>query len=43
VRLDYPAVAVVFMSGCTSDAVLRRVMNQATAPAAKLRYVLDHR
>ena len=54
VRLDYPAVAVVFMSGYTSDAVLRQGIESGeanfvqkpfstTALAAKLRHVLDGR
>ena len=49
VRLDYPAVAVVFMSGYTSDAVLRQGIESGeanfvqkpfstTALAAKLRH-----
>ena len=54
VRLEYPAVAVVFMSGYTSDAVLRQGIEtgeanfvqkpfSTTALAAKLRHVLDGR
>jgi PAS domain S-box-containing protein len=54
VRRDYPAIAVVFMSGYTSDAVLRQGIEtgeahfvqkpfSTTALAAKLRHVLDCR
>jgi two-component system, cell cycle sensor histidine kinase and response regulator CckA len=54
IRLEHPAVAVVFMSGYTSDALLRQGVKdgeanfvqkpfQTTALAARLRQVLDRR
>jgi CheY-like chemotaxis protein len=54
VRRDYPAIAVVFMSGYTSDAVLRQGVEageanfvqkpfSTVALATKLRQVLDRR